>query len=179
MSKIVERYASAVRSGNLKSEPDTTYSDSDVVGAFGLAGKRDPLATALMRMFLGGDVEARVVCEMLAIKAVGKAFRLGQPIGHAGADLLAGLVLSWHRDSVCKACGGHGFEVIGGELGESRTVKGDVACPSCKGTGRRPFDSLFPVEHLQLAWWLREEVEKETAKAGQAAMAALAPRLDL
>lgn len=179
MSKIVDRYASAMRSGNLASKPGTTFSDIDVVGAHGLAAKRHPLAIALQRMFLGGDVEAKAVCVILTAKAVGKAHRIGSPIGIAGADLLAGMVLQWHRDCVCKACGGHGFKVIGGKIGESRSVKGDVPCPACRGSGKRDFDSMFPFEHLELTRWLRDEVERETAKAGQAAMAALAPRLDL
>jgi hypothetical protein len=53
--KIVDRYASAVRASSLKSEPDTTYSASDVLGAMGLAGKRHPLAVALTRLFTGDN----------------------------------------------------------------------------------------------------------------------------
>jgi hypothetical protein len=187
---IVDRYASAVCAGNLASAPDTTFSNSDVLGAVGLAGKRTlgsetpdprqghPLATALLRLFTGGDNNGKAVAEILARMLIGKAFRMDAdaPICEVEAMAVARLVLEWHRDSVCKCCGGHGFMVAAGELGHSRAVIGDVACDQCRGTGRRQFDALFPVLRLELAMWLRAEVERETSKAGSVAMRMLAPQ---
>jgi hypothetical protein len=42
-----------------------------------------------------------------------------------------------------------------------------------------PFDNQFRPEHLDIARWLCTEVERQQASAGAAAMAALAPRLEL
>lgn len=191
MSKIVERYAGAIQGGTLKSEPNTTFANADVLGAAALAGKQvraaetldaapgNPLGIALLRMFVGGDKEAKAVALSLTRMAKSKADEWREPIGWAGADLLAGLVLEWHRNSCCTECGGHGFQTAVGELGEGRVVMGDSACPACQGSTRRPFDPLFPPDRLQLALWLREKIEAEQAGAGVAAMRALAPALAL
>lgn len=195
MSQIRDAYARAIRSKNLRSDPRTERSDADIIGAVAFAGKDvrtevvngkvvtrkgSKLAMQLLRLFVGGDREAKEVTATLARMAVGKAYRLGAPIGEAGADLLAGLVIQWHRDSVCKTCGGHGFKVaMGGKLGDSRAVMGDDPCNDCRGSGKRDFDGMFPWEHLNLARWLRAEVEREQAIAGAEAMKALGPKLDL
>ena len=89
-------------------------------------------------------------------------------------DDMARAVLSWHRDGICRKCGGHGFQIIAG----TPTI-GESACTACRGTRKIPFDRNFSLETLDLARWLLGEVEKEQAKAGPAAMAALAPKLDL
>lgn len=174
MSKILDRYASAVHSANLKSEVDTVYSDSDVVGAAGLAGKRHALAMALTRLFSGDNREAhalvRAMAELVWFRAHGQKVKLKRV---QSVDL-ARAVLAWHRDGTCRACGGHGFEIIGG----TRTV-GDSACQACFGAGRVPFDAQFSLERLDLARWLLAEVQREQGKAGPAAMAKLAPRLTI
>lgn len=194
MSQIRDAYARALRSKNLRSDARTERSDADVLGAVAFAGKdvrtevvdgkivRRPgakLAMQLMRLFVGGDKEAKEVTATLARMAVGKSYRMGARIGEAGADLLAGLVVQWHRDSACKTCGGHGFKTVLGELGDSRAVLGDEACDDCRGSGKRDFDGLFPFEHLNLARWMRNEIEREQAIAGAEAMKALGPRLEL
>lgn len=174
MNKITDRYASAIRSGNLASKPDTTFSDSDVVGAHGLAAKRHPLAIALQRMFLGDNMAAHQVVLTLAENACGKAFRMGLDLTDVErVDLARSVVAHW-RHGICKACHGHGYKLIEGTPHLSEQL-----CPVCKGSRRRSFDREFPMLHLDLARWMLAEVERETAKAGQAAMAALAPRLDL
>lgn len=174
MSKIADRYASAIRSGNLASKPDTTFSDSDVVGAHGLAAKRHPLAIALQRMFLGDNTAAREIVDILSGMAVGKAYRMGVDVTPLQCADISRSVLAWCRDGTCRACHGHGYKLIEGTPHLSEQL-----CPACKGSRRRSFDREFPMLHLDLARWMLAEVERETAKAGQAAMAALAPRLDL
>lgn len=174
MSKIAERYASAVRSGNLKSEPDTTYSDSDVVGAHGLAAKQHPLAVALQRMFMGDNSATRAVVEQLALMADGKAYRMGLETTPVERLDLSRSVVAYCRHGTCQACNGHGYKLIEGTPHLSENL-----CPACKGTKRRPFAREFPVLHVELAQWMLAEIERETSKAGQAAMRALAPRLEL
>lgn len=171
---IIDRYSSAVRSSNLLSKPDTTWSDSDVIGAAGLAAKHNPLAIALTRLFTGDNSAAASIVQILSDAVWEKAKRDKIKLRRVQADDMARAVLAWFRDGVCKACGGHGYTLIEG----TRTV-GDHACRSCHGTGKLSFDSQFALERLLLARWLLAEVEREQAIAGSAAMAALAPRLDL
>ena len=52
--KVIERYASAVHATSLKSDPATYMSDTDVLGAMGLAAKHEPLGAALTRLLSGG-----------------------------------------------------------------------------------------------------------------------------
>jgi hypothetical protein len=146
----------------------------NAVHAAGIIGQRAPLAAALLRLFVGGDPAAKAVSDIMRRMLVGKAFRMGDPIGEASADLVACMVLQWHRDNTCRTCGGHGFRTVLGELGAGRTVIGDTPCPDCCGKGKRNFERLFPRNRVQLALWLRDEVERETAFAGAEAMRVLA-----
>lgn len=172
MSKLLHRYASAVRSGNLRSAPDTTYSDSDVLGAAGLAAKAHPLAVALMRLFCGDNGAARDLVRVLSQLAWDRAIAENLALKRTQADDLAASVIAWHRDGVCKPCGGHGYRLIDG----TRTI-GDHACAACKGAGKVPFEQHFSLERRLIARWLLAEIEREQARAGPAALARLAPRL--
>lgn len=184
--RIQDRYASAVRSSNLRSKPDTTHSDTDVLGAAGLAAKPvrvvdgierpgSPLGIALMRLFAGDNTAAADIVRIMAASLVGKAWRMSeQRVSQVQAEDIARAVLAWHRDGVCKPCGGHGYKLV-----EGAPMLSEQTCPACHGTRKVPFDSAFPLDLVLLARWLLAEVEREQAIAGPAAMAALAPRLDL
>lgn len=171
---MTDHYARAVHASSLVSKPETTHSATDVLGAVGLAAKRVPLGVALLRLFVGDNHASGLIVEILADKAVGKAYRLGDEIGRVEATDMARAVLAWHRDSRCKCCGGHGLRLIPGT-----TTLGNEACRPCHGAGRIPFDRHFSMTRLGLARWLAAEIEREQAKAGPAALAALAPRLEL
>ncbi len=172
--KIQERYASAIRSRNLRSEERTTYSDSDVIGAYGWASTQGSLAVDLERLFAGDNGAAGAVVETLAELARGKATAMRMKIGSAQAVDMARACLAWHRDGTCRPCGGHGKLVIPGTK-----THGDRDCQVCRGTGKRPFEREFHPEKRQLARWLLAEMQRATAEAGPAAMRALAPRLEL
>ena len=172
--KIVDRYASAVRSSNMVSDPKTVYSDSDVVGAAGLAAKHAPQGVALMRLFAGDNHASGDVVAILAIKAIGKSYRLGREIEHVEAGDIARAVLAWHRNGACKPCNGHGRKLIAGT-----TTIGDDNCQVCRGSGRVLFDAQFSAARLPLAQWLVAELERELAIAGPHAMKMLAPQMDL
>lgn len=183
---IIDRYTSAVHSSNLKSKEATTFSDSDVLGAAGFAAKPvrtvagvevrgSPLGIALLRLFAGDNTASGELVRVMSRALVGKAWHWGKvALPEVEADDIARCVLAWFRDGICKACGGHGKEKLPGAPSLS-----DHDCRTCKGTGRVPFDSAFSMEQLALARWLLAEVEREQAIAGPAAMAALAPRLEL
>ena len=180
MSKYLNRYASAVHSKNMRSKADTAMSDSDVIGAAGLAAKNKPFAMALARMLSGDQRATHEVNRILAIMAQDKADAEKVKMKRTQANDMACAVIAWFRNGTCTTCSGHGFQVVGGEIGSGgRAVLSDAACPACKGTGKKPFDSQFAIERLLIARWLLAEVEANIAAAGQAAMARLAPRLEL
>ncbi len=162
MSDIEQSYAEAVARG----------AQRDVVGAVGLAGKRAPLATALLRLFVGDNRAARDIVHIMASRAVGKAYRLGHEIARVQAEDMARAVLAWHRDGRCKHCDGHGFMKLDGAPGLS-----DQQCSHCRGTARVPFERQFPMERLELARWLAAELDREQQIAGAEAMRCLAQRV--
>lgn len=173
MSIIIERYSSAVRSSNLLVKEATTYSDSDVLGAAGLAGKRNALAMSLTRLFAGDNHASLDLVRVMSELVWGKAQAKQSKLKRVQADDMARAVLAWHRDGGCKVCGGHGFQLIPG----TRTV-GENACPKCD-FGKVPFDTQFPDQHVYLARWLLAEVQREQAKAGPAAMSKLSEQMNL
>lgn len=174
MSSIIDRYSSAVRSRDMSSRPLTTHSDSDVMGAAGLAGKRAPLGMALLRLFVGDNHAAAAIVEILAAKAIGKAYRMGRECGRVEAEDISRAVLAWHREGSCKPCGGHGVKIIPGT-----TTLGNETCKSCAGTGRLLFDRQFTPARLELARWLSAEIYREQASAGPKALRMLAPRFEI
>lgn len=168
-----DRYSSAIHSSNLKSKPETECSDSDVLGAAGLAAKHAPLAMALLRLLSGDNHASREVVDIMAGMLDGKAYRMQVELTRVEAADMARAVLAWVRDGVCRPCGGIGAQKI------ENTNRLGTVCPTCRGTGKRPFEKEFPMVRVLLAQWMLAEVERELAKAGPAAMAALAPKLEL
>jgi len=149
--KYQDRYSSAVRSSNLKQSSEATV-DTDILGAAGFAAKHSPLAMALLRLFVGDNHAARDVVLIMADKAVGKAWHWGQiELSRVEAEGMACKVLAWHRDGVCKPCGGHGVKLqSGGRIGDGRDALSDRQCPECRGTRKVPFEREFSGERLPL-----------------------------
>lgn len=176
---INDRYHSAVHSGNLRSNPDTTNSDSDILGAVGLAAKERPLGMALMRLLSGDNHAAGAVVEILAEQVWRLAISrdTNPTLKRAEAHAMAMVVLSWYRrDNPCPSCGGHGYMALG-QIGLGTTALTDRPCPACKGEGRKPL--AFVGDRLDLARDAAGMLEAELAESGAAAMRKLAPRLDL
>jgi len=172
--KITDRYASATRSSCLTVDERTTFSDTDVLGAMGLAAKAFPLAVLLQRLFLGDNGASKLIVGKLELMAWHRARPLRVKLTLQEARGMAQQCLHWHRDSACKACGGHGKLVI-----EGSTTLGEFTCNVCHGTAKVPFESQFKVEWRELAKWLVGEMEREQSQAGPEAMKRLAPRLSL
>lgn len=171
---IQDRYASAIRSSNLQTDERTTYSDTDVLGAFGLAAIEHDLPVALQRLFCGDNSASVEIVAMLAWKVRDKAPKLRLRIAETQAVDMARACLAWHRNSRCRACGGHGKLVIPG----TKTI-GHQDCKVCTGTGTRPFDREFHQSFRELAGWLVSEMERAQSQAGTEAMKKIAPKLEL
>jgi hypothetical protein len=171
---IEESYGSAIRSSNLRSVERTSRSASDILGAAGFASRMNPLAIALLRVFVGDGRASAEVVDILVSSLTGKAYRMGVEIGPVETRDMACAVLAWHRDGTCKPCGGLGYIKIDGSpsLSEHR-------CVVCHGTGRMPFEAQFREDWRDLARWILTEIEREQAIVGPAAMRALAPRLEI
>jgi len=189
--KILDRYASAVRSSCLTVDERTSYSDTDVLGAMGLAhrdlsegrtwskGRQVPipkaqLAVPLERLFMGDNSAAQEIVEIMVEWLRGKAPALRMKMTTLQCGDMAKACLAWHRDGVCKHCGGHGQSVIKGS-----TTIGGAICKHCRGTGRILFEKQFRHEHRDLARWLVGEIEREQGRAGPAAMRKIAAQLHL
>lgn len=169
-----DRYHSAVRASNLRSDPKTERSAADVIAAAGIAGKTAPLGMALMRLLSGDNHASAEIVRICTRMLVGKAWHMEHlQLAELDARDIAQAVLGWSRDGACKVCGGHGFRLVPGTPSLS-----DQPCLHCVG-GKVPFDSQFPIDWLWLARWLLAEIERETSKAAPAAMAALAQKMEL
>lgn len=169
--RIMERYSQAVNSDNLSVDARSTWSDTDVLGAAGLAGKHNPLGLALTRLFADGKPE--YVLAHLTDMAFKRARTLSMKFTRPEAIELSQAVLGWYRFGTCQPCGGTGFTVIKGT-----PVHGEE-CKHCRSTGKIPFDSQFPSAWLELARWLSSEIDRAQASAGVEAMKSLADRMDL
>jgi hypothetical protein len=171
MARILERYAQAVNSDNLTVDERTIMSDTDVLGAAGLAARHHALGIALTRLFADGRPE--YVLAHLTDMAFKRSRTLNMRFSRVEAVELAQAVLGWYRFGACQPCGGTGYTVIKGT-----PVHGDE-CPHCLATGKVQFDRQFPTPWVELARWLSGEIDRAQAAAGSAAMAMLAPRMDL
>jgi hypothetical protein len=196
-ARIDERYRSAVNTSNLGSDPKTFRSDSDVLGAYGLAGRHlesgwvptgpeegfpippSPLSVPLERLFSGDGNAAADIVRILGAMAWRRARGLEVRMTRVQAEDLARACLAWHRHGTCKPCGGRAYTLIPGTVSLS-----DATCETCHGTGKVPFEQTIdgsrrPTALQDLARWVVGEIERAQGRAGERAMAALAPRLDL
>lgn len=162
----LDRYVSATHSSNLKVEERTTHSDSDMLGAMGLAAKRKPLAAALARLYAGDNHAAAGVITALADQL--ERHPPARDLCRLVKEDIARSVMAWHRDGVCKSCEGHGHLTILGA-----PVLSGMECKACAGVGRIRFEVNFTERRRPIARWLLNQVEAELAGAGTAVAAKL------
>ena len=173
MTIIKERYASAVNSSNLCVKSETTYSDTDVLIAMGIAARYHPLGAALQRLFVDG--KATECVDLMAKMARAQSHKVKSRLSPFQCQKLARKVLAWCRHGVCTDCGGTGKEVII----EPKPHLSDVDCDHCQGGGVRLFETNFSGETLGIAIWLRNEVSKHQHLAGKEAMRVIGANMDL
>ena len=186
--KILDRYASAVFSGNLKPQHASVMGDTDVLGAMGLDDKAltsgqhsngtpcrpAPMAVALERLFTGDNSAAFEIVQLLADQATRQSWRLRVNIKPTQALRMAQACLAWHRNGACRPCGGLGQTLMPG----TRTLSGHE-CQVCRGTGKVLFEQQFRQEHQELARWLLSEITRECGRAGPVGMKKLAEKFNL
>ena len=171
---IQDRYASAVHSRSLTVDPRTRMSDTDVLGAYGLASREVPLAVALERLFAGDNKAAPQIAEALGGMAHQHSYKLDVRISKIECHDLAKACLAWHRNGTCRECGGHGYQLAPGA-----PMLSERECPACNGTGRINLEQQFHPELRELVRWMAAELARETGRAGPAAMRRIAPMLEL
>ena len=194
MASIINRYASAVHSSNLKvsreldKTNETVTDDTDTLGAMALAdrdlerGRRTdgtsihpaPLAVPLERLFAGDRNAAHDIVRKLAEMLYTHSFEVRVKVARPICVDIAKACLAWHRDGVCKACGGHGYSLIPGVPALSGHT-----CPACRGTGKIRLSEVFAAKHLALAQWLIDEMMREAGRAGPEAMKRLSSAMDI
>jgi len=173
MANITERYNTAVHARSLKVDPTTRMSDSDVLGAYGLAAKREPLAVALERLFAGDGRAAREIVDHLAQAVFDYSFEVKVKISRVAAADMAKACLAWHRDGTCRPCGGHGYHMIPGA-----PMLSEKACQVCAGSGKVILEMQFPAKHEVLVRWMAAELARESGRAGPEAMRKLAEKME-
>lgn len=182
--KINDRYASAVSSSNLKSKPETTYSDPDVLSAFAIADRRlssgqdryskHPLAVPLQRLFTGDNTASVEIVCILANLIQGQTRELRLSMTRSQRIDMARAVVGWFRHPSCLECGGHGFKPI-----PDAPALSTQRCHPCDATGRVLLENHYRAKYRELVRWLVAKMEEEANMAGPAAMKALAPMLSL
>lgn len=185
---IRERYSSAVHSVSLTVDEKTTYSDTDVLGAYGLADRNlkrghdgsgrsftpAPLAVPLERLFAGDNTAAHEIVSILSASAFMEARRLRVKLSYHQAHDMACMMLAWFRNGACKPCGGRGKPAI-----KDSPVLSAHDCDHCAGTGKILFEKEFRYEWKPIAVWLKDCMEAESGRAGPAAMRTIAEKMTL
>lgn len=169
--RITERYSSAIRSSNLRSSECTTYSDPDVIGAFGMAAKSEPFGVALHRLFAGDMREAGSLLLHLAAMITGQ---FPSKLTRQEAKGVAAGVLAWNISNTCHHCGGLGREMIPG----SPTLS-DRECKACKGTGKKRFEKQFHRSKIRFADWAQMQIQIAMPNATHLANKFIAPPQDI
>lgn len=131
MAKISERYSIARNTSNLKSEPRTRMSASDVIGAAGMAAQEHESALLLWSVVYGGKTSQKMkLIDGLEHKLTDHMMRnrlKGNP------KRIAMEVIAYYLHAKCSACDGVGYQIIPHSI-----LRSDDPCPECNGTGKPP-----------------------------------------
>lgn len=162
--KIAERYATARHTSNLRSNPHTRMSASDVLTASGMAAHDNESALLLWGIAYQGktcDIHRLVELMTPTVRARMARFRQhGNP-----SDVVKSCIAWWL--SHCPACSGSGHEIIPHTI-----TRSDEPCGTCHGTGK------LPMPDDQAFRWLASELDRLQSIAGGKVMQKLAADLD-
>ena len=166
MTKIAERYSAARNTSNLKSDPRTLLSASDVLGAAGMASQEHADAMRLWEVAFQGKTSAKIAL----VESLTKPLTLFMIRRGLSGDpkTVAREMVAWQLHGACPVCGGEGHEVV-----PNTTVRYDHPCRACDGGGK----VAFPRTEAHL--WLKTRMEKMQALAASAVMKKLSLEMDL
>jgi hypothetical protein len=171
MLSLQERYAQAIRSGNLTSDPNTTFSDADVLGAMAFADKRlggRRMGAGAVSRYLAGDTGgASNLVELLSDRLHAEAEKAGSTLPDVEAKDIVRGCLAWLVYGKCEKCNGTRYVLLGHH----------VVCPVCLGSGKRSFVNGFRSRHLEIAKWLVSEIAADVGVCGAEALRSIAPRV--
>lgn len=166
MNGALEMYSTARNTTNLKSDPRTQYSASDVLTAAGWTAQQHKDAMLLWEVTFRGktsgklalvaSLEKSLISYMLETGTRGNPRQITQE------------VVAWWLHGRCDPCAGRGYEVH-----IDAPMLSDTLCPCCRGTGKVAFPPTDP--HA----WLRARIEKMTGIAASSVMAKLAKDMEL
>lgn len=162
--KIAERYATARHTSNLRSDPRTRMSASDVLTASGMAAHDNEAALLLWGIaYQGKTGDIHRLVELMTGPMGGRMARFNIR-GNTG-DAVRACIAWWL--SHCPACNGTGHEIIPHTI-----TRSDDPCGTCQGTGK------LPMPNDEAFRWLASELDRLQSIAGGKVMQKLAISMD-
>lgn len=165
MSNIAEHYSRARHTSNLKSEPRTRMSASDILGASGMAAQEHEAAMMLWGIMYGGKTSQKLALVSVLAEKVGAHMahnRLKGSPRHIAMEVLA-----YYLHATCPACGGEGHQIVPGTI-----TRADELCPMCDGLGK-PLPPAY-----EAFTWLHQYVSILISKAAGKVMDKIALNMD-
>lgn len=150
-----DRYASAVCSSSLTPDADSSLAPLDVLGAAGMAARREPLGMLLQRLRACPTPVAQSVAGAALAERLRAAVRKRQ-VRRDGADseVVAAEALAWWLDPTCLSCGGVRFQARDARLTARH-------CGVCSGSGVRPLES----RGTDAAHWVIDEISRHVGRS--------------
>lgn len=153
---VIERMSTASVSGNLKHRE--TLCDVDVLQAMGIAGRRQPLEHALMRLDLTQDrrdIPKAITATMDLVATIARA--KGWPMHVLKRRQIATAVLVQYLNPACPTCHGRGMIGVERDKPEAYSPK---PCPVCAGSGQRqlPDKHQREIRHILALMQSRQDV---------------------
>ena len=144
--KIAQRYLMARTTSNLKSEPRSSLSASDVLAGAGMAAQQHSDALLLWSVVYGGKTQQKMMLVDGLERKVSEYMMRNRLKG--APRHIAMEVLAYYLHAKCMACDGVGHRIIEGTI-----TREDEPCPVCRGTGKpdAPQDEAWQWLHRYVA----------------------------
>lgn len=163
---IQERYETARNSSNLKSDLKTSFSDSDVLVAAGMAAHKNGDALLLWEVAFQGRTQSKIkLVDLLANRLTRHMLKYnwkGDP------KTVAMECVAWVLHGTCQYCSGRGYKRI-----KDTPSLSDDLCNHCEGTGK------VALPRSEAHSWLHQYMQILTASAAGHIMDKLASDMNL
>ena len=166
MTSINERYTVARHTSNLRSNPRTRMSASDVLGASGMAAQDNEAALLLWGIaYQGKSRDMHALVDAMA-KMLMRSRHAPSCLSPKAINISRACLAAWL--SKCEVCGGVGYELIPHTIAR----KEDEPCSACRGTGKLPLPDNKAIQ------WLSGELDRLQSVAAGKVMQKLADDMD-